>query len=124
MDNPLKHHAIAAGVAAAISAGGVGYVTTRPEPAAIVKAVKHAKADWPELDSVQSDLLAKLLKDKTTPGTVSVMCASDHCRELAGDFVDAFDAAGWTAGAEHPLVDTNEGINVGPKDDRGRAIAA
>lgn len=68
---------------------------------------------WETLTQKEVDALtAELKKPELTKGPVSIFCSDSNCDDLALDFDNAFESAGWSSGIERPLSDTNVGINV------------
>jgi hypothetical protein len=126
MPNMVKHHIIHAVVAAVMAGAGAGYAIHRAaETPPIVVHASHAKlhvADWPGLSDEESSRLVTLLK--TLPvETISIFCADSACQDLAEDFSDVFEAAGWPEGIEQPKIDTNVGINIGPDVPAAHSLA-
>ena len=66
-------------------------------PASARKSEQYKKWHWYELSDAQSMKMTTALKAIKNRQVVNVLCNDPDCRDLAKDFVDAFDGAGWTA---------------------------
>jgi opacity protein-like surface antigen len=61
------------------------------------KSAQFKKWHWYELSDAQHDKMVAALKAIKSRQPVNVLCGDPDCRDLAKDFVDAFEGAGWTA---------------------------
>jgi hypothetical protein len=61
------------------------------------KSEQFKKWHWYELSDAQAQKMTVALTAIKKRQTVNVLCGDPDCRDLAKDFVDAFDGAGWTA---------------------------
>ncbi len=59
------------------------------------KSAQFKKWHWYYLSDAQHDKMVATLKGIKDRQPVNVLCGDPDCRELAKDFVDAFDDAGW-----------------------------
>jgi hypothetical protein len=58
-------------------------------------AVPTTKLLWPPLTDGEESSLERALKIIPKHGPIRIVCMSANCRELAGNFISAFHAAGW-----------------------------
>ncbi len=120
----MKHHFISAGVAVVMSLGVAGAMHHfAPAAQLVTKSGKPVPHGWGELSQVEIDALTRILSTMK-PAEIAIFCASRDCEDLALDFDNAFKSAHWVSGIEHPLVDSNTSINVGPNDEDGRVLAS
>lgn len=120
MNNYVANVLVSAAVALAV--GGTVTLVRRPAQQ-LVSTGKVLPNAWGELTQAEIDALTKILSGMPKH-EVAIFCAGRGCDDLALDFDNAFESAHWVSGIEHPLVDTNVGINVGPDDESGRTLAA
>jgi len=121
-ENNMRLHrsAIAAVTAALVFAGASSAAIAAPAD----HAPRAAAWQYPGLTQQQVDALTVELK-KLGPHDVQIYCRFEAvCGALAQDFTDAFEAAGWHSRIDRPVDDRNVGINVGPNNQDGRALAA
>ena len=59
------------------------------------KSAQFKKWHWYELSDAQHDKTVAALKTIKARQPVNVLCGDSDCRDLAKDFVDAFEDAGW-----------------------------
>lgn len=64
-------------------------------PEADRKATQYKKWHWYELSDGQHQRMVTALKGLKARQPVNVLCGDADCRDLAKDFVDAFEDAGW-----------------------------
>jgi hypothetical protein len=120
-----RHHVIAGIISAVVSSlivGGV-HLATPAQQLVVTQSGKPNPNAWGELSQVEVDALTMILKSMPTKYEVGIFCATKDCEDLALDFDNAFESAHWKSGVERPLMDSNFGINVGPPDAAGKALA-
>jgi len=118
----MKQYLIPSAVAAAV-AGFVSFAMHAPDHKSARAPQTAARSYiWPELTQKQVDDMTMALS-AIPKREVAIYCLH-ACSDLALSFDNAFESAHWSSGVETPLVDTNVGLNVGPKDDEeAKALA-
>jgi hypothetical protein len=117
----LRHHLIAATVAASISAAVIVFAPIKQ----VVHTVNASKHAWIDLtDAQKADLTARL---STIPGLkLDIVCGDGACTDLAEDIDDAAEKAGVESILDHPVTPLGYGIGVKADqgDDRAQRVAA
>lgn len=119
-----REHIIPAAVAGVISVIAVigGHLVEPTRQLVVTQTNKPHPNAWGELTQQEVDKLTAILK-KVPKSEVGIFCSNADCENLALDFDNAFESAGWKSGIERPIMDSNTGIHVGPPNDKGKELS-
>ncbi len=79
---------------------------------------------WPPLNDGEAAALEALAKRATRPNNLRIICVDSDCRELAGNLVSVFHAAGWPVSLEFTGNYTESvGIDIYQPDPKDRTLA-
>lgn len=124
--NHTVAHYVIGGTALVLAASANISPSSAPvHESAVHNVMKPSRFDWAALGQDKVIALGEALKG-TAPGKVKIFSATEESHELALDFDDAFQIAGWQDEIEGRQVESENdyGIFVGPPGDAAEAFKA
>lgn len=107
----VKHHAVAAIVAASVATATLAAFPPKLIERAVSVTVAASKHAWPDLSDAEKALLAERVKDLAGK-KVEVFCDGADCRDLQTDLDDVFEDAGVASERAAPMSPLGYGIQV------------